>query len=176
MTERHTTTTTYLESLRRECPHAWDRFNRISFPVILKMCRDTLENEDEAIELTEAIIRRIGRRLVQFERRKGGRFRNYVWTVAYSRVRDHLRKKGREQKRIDRDLFNKRFQTYEIHRAIADLKASSRISQPSWQMFEMHYFKKLSNLEIAAVFNIKEDSVRRNVARVVAAIEKQLEF
>lgn len=171
----NTTTTSLIEGLQAGNSRSLSKFKQLYSPAILKICRDTCDDQTVADEIAKRSIEAVLRRMKYFERRKGKKFRNYVTTVVISQIKDYWRKQYSLSKRIESQNFVEQFDNYVLRRTIAALKETKSIRKQSWEMFHLHYEEKISVEVIAMQFEVAPDSVKRTLRRIRNEIRKLID-
>jgi RNA polymerase sigma-70 factor (ECF subfamily) len=87
-----TTSLTLLERARANDDEAWRRLVFLYSPLVFSWCRRAgLRSEDAADVLQEVFIA-VSRALAAFDRREGGAFRAWLWTITRNKLHDHYRR------------------------------------------------------------------------------------
>lgn len=174
MTDLPPTTTTFIKKLQDNQPEAWTRFRESYIPVIFALARKNTNSDAEALTISEGVITKIADSIGKFERRSNQRFRNYVRVVCLRHISDYLRKRERDAKKLDPQLFNKQFSELTLRRAIAITKQRSRHQDTSWELFHMRFEQKMSVADIAKAKAMKPETVQKTIRRIVLAVQKVL--
>lgn len=169
------TTTSFIEGLQNSRADSLDKFKRLYVPTIFKLCVDVCDDAASAEQITAEIVQVIFKRMKNFTRQDGKKFRNYIKTITFSKIKGYARKVHSQKKRWERQNFTAQFDAFMLRRTIADLKRSKSIHQQSWDMFHLHYEQKMSVETVSEKFGLAVDSVKRTLRRIRNEIRKALD-
>jgi RNA polymerase sigma-70 factor (ECF subfamily) len=166
--------------------NSWGEFVTLYEPLLLSYVRKRGLADHDAEDVVQGIFISLLRKLPRFELdRSKGRFRTWLWQVAYNAVVDWARARRRVQKAED-----KRRQTYEEEAPVKpdsdwDTLHRQRIAQfvmdkvrgqtvaKTWTCFEEHLLKGRPGAEVGAQLGLPANTVYVNAARVLARIREQ---
>jgi len=180
------TSVSLLKRLRDSSDHkSWGEFVALYEPLLLNYVRKRGLADQDAEDVVQAIFISLLRKLPTFELdRSKGRFRTWLWQVAYNAVVDWVRARRRIQK-----AENQRQQSWQeatpqcdeewdsMHRQrIAQFvmdKIRSQTVPKTWTCFEQHLLKGRPGAEVGAELGLPANTVYVNAARVLARIREQ---
>ena len=154
---------------------AIEKFKVIYVPSILSVCRKVLKDETKAQAATLEAVKSMIRVAENFDRKKYGSFRSYLFSVVKSKTADQKRMIFAKEKRDKRDWQNLLSQTL-VRQALQLAKQKSKISKASWEQFHLHYEQGWTREAIAEKFGIETDSVARTLLRCADKINEQLDL
>ena len=168
---------------------SWKEFHDFYQPLLQRYMRSLGLDEHAANDVTQEVYMRLLQSLPTFELDgKRGRFRSYLWTLAYSALVDRARRvKSRrraEEAWIDRFLIadeansekvqeelNAINQQEILERAFARVRAET--SPRAWSCFEQRLIHDRPGTEIAAELGITDKAVFVYASRVLKAVRAQ---
>ncbi len=151
-------------------------FTRYS-PILLRIMRRRLRNEQDAVELVQQTFLQLHRARNDFE--AGRTLRPWLMTIAFNLQRELFRRRLRRPEATldaepvapssDRTPFEKDAQRERLRAAVAELPAAQR------QVIELHWFEELSFPEVAEILGLTVSAVKVRAHRGYKALRKALE-
>ena len=143
------------------------------YKYLLARLRDPLEAED----LTSQVFLTACERLPRYNHR--GRFAAWLFTIARNKARDYYRTAGRsasldeaEARGSDPDLLAQAIQSDEIQRLERVIRV---LPEAELDLVRLRFTAGLSYADIGALLGKREDAVRKQLARLLARLQSQME-
>lgn len=143
------------------------------YKYLLARLGDPLEAED----LTSQAFLAACEMLPRYNHR--GRFAAWLFTIARNKARDHYRTAGRsarleetEAHGSDPDLLTQAIQSDEIQRLERTIRA---LPEADLDLIRLRFTAGLTHSDIGAVLGKREDAVRKQLARLLARLQSQME-
>ena len=143
------------------------------YKYLLARLRDPLEAED----LTSQVFLTACERLPRYNHR--GRFAAWLFTIARNKARDYYRTAGRsasldeaEAHGSDPDLLAQAIQSDEIRRLERVIRA---LPEAELDLVRLRFTAGLTHADIGALLGKREDAVRKQLARLLARLQSQME-
>ena len=166
---------------------SWSEFVTLYEPLLLSYIRKRGLNDHDAQDVVQTVFITLLRKLPAFELdHSRGRFRTWLWQVAFNAVVDQARARKRVQ-----TAENKRRETWieetktedtdwiTMHRERLLQHSMERVrdvtAPKTWTCFEQHILKGRSGADIGAEIGLPANSVYVNASRVMARIREQCE-
>ena len=136
---------------------AFEEIVRGLYPIILNYTFRILRNRADAEETTQDVFVKAGESIVDLKKTRA--FKSWLYSIAYSKAQDCIRKQGRRQ--------NRESAYYEIH-AEQSLKhddgsklteAIAKLPDDMRQTVILVYWENLKHAEVAAILNCAESTV-----------------
>jgi len=185
------TSSSLLERVKAQEPEAWTRLVELYGPLVYYWCRKLGLQAHDAADVTQEVFSAVSSAIAEFERRDGGRFRGWLWTVARNKIRDHHRRQaGRAQAVGGSDAQawlaqipepwadgsadeTDRNETSSIyHRAIRCVRAE--FEDRTWNAFWRVAIEGHAAVEVAADLGISPAGVRQAKYRVLHRLRAEL--
>jgi RNA polymerase sigma-70 factor, ECF subfamily len=180
------TSVSLLKRLRDPSDHqSWGEFVALYEPLLLNYVRKRGLADHDAEDVVQAIFISLLRKLPTFELdRSKGRFRTWLWQVAYNAVVDWARAQRRFHKAENQRQQSWQEATQEradewdsMHRQrLAEFvmdKVRSQTVPKTWTCFEQHLLKGRPGAEVGMELGLPANTVYVNAARVLARIREQ---
>ena len=143
------------------------------YKYLLARLRDPLEAED----LTSQAFLTACEQLPRYNHR--GRFAAWLFTIARNKARDYYRTAGRsasldeaEAHGSDPDLLAQAIQSDEIQRLERLIRA---LPEAELDLVRLRFTAGLTHADIGALLGKREDAVRKQLARLLARLQSQME-
>jgi RNA polymerase sigma-70 factor, ECF subfamily len=143
------------------------------YKYLVSRLRDPLEAED----LTSQVFLTACEQLPRYDHR--GRFAAWLFTIARNKARDHYRTAGRsvsldevEAHGSDPDLLAQAIRADEIQRLHSTIRA---LPEADLELVRLRFTAGLTYVDIGALLGKREDSVRKQLARLLARLQSQME-
>ena len=165
---------------------AWAEFYDLYAPIISGFARRVGANRTETEDLVQEVLRAFFSASPEFiyEPAKG-RFRGYLKTCVWHKMKEMRRKAGREattlgnlppadEKTVE-ETWNDVWETEKLHRALAAVReryANNTDRQRTFRAFEMCALLDRSTEAVAAALGMSEESVRQAKSRVGKALRE----
>lgn len=78
----------------------WRRFAQLYTPLIYGWCRRRGLQPDDAADTVQEVFRAVDRAVRTFERREGGTFRGWLWTITLNKLRNHYNRRARQPEAV----------------------------------------------------------------------------
>jgi RNA polymerase sigma-70 factor (ECF subfamily) len=185
------TSPSLLERARADDAAAWDRLVALYAPLVLHWCRRCDLQEQDAADVFQEVFQAVATHLGRFRKEKAGdTFRGWLRTITRNKVRDHLRRLGREpggvggtdaqyrmaqlpaaapaedsaaDERAERDLF---------HRGLELIRAE--FEEKTWQAFWRTAVDGQPAADVAAELGLSPGAVRVAKCRVLQRLREEL--
>jgi RNA polymerase sigma-70 factor (ECF subfamily) len=86
------TSLTLLGRVRGNDEEAWRRLVFLYSPLVFSWCRRAGLRSEDAADLLQEVFASVARAIAGFDRREGGAFRAWLWTIARNKLHDHFRR------------------------------------------------------------------------------------
>ena len=177
---------TLLERLRRENdPRAWDRFIDLYSPLLFEWARRNGVPVDDAADLVQNVLVLLIRQMPLFEKRPGGSFRGWLFTVMQNSWRDQCRARARRPaiaQGIAPDdqpgpdpiaaLTEAEYRNYLIRRTLRVIQTD--FPEPTWRAFWLHVVESKPASEVAAITGTTPNAVYLARGRVLKRLREEL--
>ena len=177
---------TLLDRLRRnDDPDAWSRFVEIYSPLLLEWARRNRVPEADSADLVQNVLVLLLKQMPVFERRPGGSFRGWLFTVLQNSWRDHCRSQARqpaitwgippeEQAGPDpsAEVTEIEYRNYLLRRTLRILQRD--FPEPTWRAFWLHVVEGKPAAETAALVQITANAVYLARGRVLKRLREEL--
>ena len=177
---------TLLDRLRRnDDPEAWGRFVEIYSPLLLEWARRNRVPEADSADLVQNVLVLLLKQMPVFERRPGGSFRGWLFTIVRNSWRDHCRAQARqpaiargiapdEQAGPDpiAEVTEIEYRNYLLRRTLRILQ--SDFPEPTWRAFWLHVVEGRPAAEVAALVHLTPNAVYLARGRVLKRLREEL--
>lgn len=175
-----------LERLRRpDDPEAWRRFVELYSPLLFEWSRRNRVPEADAGDLVQNVLVILLKQMPAFERRPGGSFRGWLFTVLRNTWRDQCRAQARqpviaggvspdEHRRVDSnaEVTESEYRSYLLRRVVRVLQ--SDFPEPTWRAFWMHVVEGRPAAEVAVTAGVTPNAVYLARGRVLKRLREEL--
>jgi RNA polymerase sigma-70 factor (ECF subfamily) len=177
---------TLLERLRRnDDPDGWGRFVDLYSPLLFEWSRRNGVPESDAADLVQNVLVLLIKRIPQFERRPGGSFRGWLFTILRNCWRDQCRSQARqpaiamgvspdEQAGTDpiADLTEVEYRNYLFRRTLRVIQTD--FPEPTWRAFWLHVVEGRPAAEVAKATGVTPNAVYLARGRVLKRLREEL--
>lgn len=175
-----------LDRLRRnDDPDAWGRFVDLYSPLLLEWSRRNRVPEADTADLVQNVLVRLIKQMPLFERRTGGTFRGWLFTVVRNVWRDQCRALARqpviaqgispdEQPGNDPivELTEVEYRNYLFRRTLRILQ--SDFPEATWRAFWLHVVEGRPAAEVATMAGVTPNAVYLVRGRVLKRLREEL--
>ena len=177
---------TLLDRLRRDNDRrAWDRFVDLYSPLLFEWARRNGVPSNDAADLVQNVLVLLLRQIPSFEKRPGGSFRGWLFTVLRNCWRDQCRAQKRqpiiaqgvspdEQGGPDpiAELTDQEYHNYLIRRTLRVIQTDFPV--PTWKAFWLHVVEGKPASEVAANTGTTPNAVYLARGRVLKRLREEL--
>jgi RNA polymerase sigma-70 factor (ECF subfamily) len=178
-----TTHTTFVEGLRQMDRDVWDEFVALYEPLLFSYVRKNNVPEHEAGDVVQNIWIALWKYMPRFRfDRTKGRFRTWLYKIAYHAAKDYHRHGGKVKPlNLDEladeivagadggeEEWERLVQARALARAIEVVRATT--DPKTWACFEQHKLKFRPARDVGAELGLSENSVNVNASRVLKKI------
>ena len=171
---------------------AWERFMMLYTPLIRHWCKKPggRLNRQDRQDIAQEVLARVNKAIGEFdEKREGRSLRAWLRTITQNVITDHLEYAAKRLpvSRLMSDTghikepYNKPFDLPEepnektiLLRQILKI-VKSEFSERDWEMMQLFVFAEKTSSEVAEVFDMKGDTVRRLKNRILKRIREEYE-
>ncbi|WP_020475342.1 RNA polymerase sigma factor [Zavarzinella formosa] len=175
-----------LERLRRkDDPDAWRRFVELYSPLLSEWSRRNRVPEAEAEDLVQNVLVRLIQQMPAFERRPGGSFRGWLFTILRNSWLDRCRAEKRQpvtaggvspdgQAGADpiAELTEAEYRGYLLRRSLRVVQTD--FPETTWRAFWLHVVDGLPAAEVAKIAGITPNAVYLARGRVLKRLREEL--
>lgn len=182
--EREATSRTLLDRVRnRDDSIAWSRFYALYAPLLESFVRSHGLSADDAEELRDECLAVVAKKLPAFEydRDKGG-FKGWLYRLARGKVIDHLRRpKARRAETVELQFVSDPSEHVEEawerawreeHLRYALREAATRLSERTFQTFELLLIRGKSVPEVCSEMGMNANQVYKAKARALGCVRE----
>lgn len=180
------TSPTLIERLRRsDDPAAWGRFVDLYTPLLLEWSKRNRVPQADAADLVQNVLVLLVKQLPRYERRAGGSFRGWLFTVLRNCWRDQCRVRARqpaialdvppdEQAGIDpiAELTEEEYRNYLLRRTLQVIQTD--FPESTWRAFWLHVVESRPAAEVAATTGVTPNAVYLARGRVLKRLREEL--
>jgi RNA polymerase sigma-70 factor (ECF subfamily) len=182
-----TTPLTLLDHLRQpSCsPDHWGRFIELYSPLLFEWSRRNGVPADDAPDLVQTVLVTLIKQLPTFERRPGGSFRGWLFTVMKNCWIDHCRTRARqpaiaigvdpnsrESPDLIEELSETEYKQYLIRRMLSAIQRD--FSERTWKAFWQHVVEEHAAAEVAAKLGTSANAVYLARGRILQRLREEL--
>ena len=183
------TASSLIVRLRNEQPDAWERLVKLYAPLVYQWTRRVGLADDDAADVGQEVFRTVFGKIGEFDRRKSGAFRAWLWTITRNKIGDYLKKrKAAEQGFGGSDSRLKNAATFEMrfgsdsedeskdHQTI--FAAALRLIQTdfqeqTWQAFWRVTIENQSVQQVAEDLGMEPKAIRQAKYRVLKRLREE---
>ena len=185
------TSPTLLDQVAQRDPDAWQRFVTLYGPLIYHWARRQGISEHDAADVLQEVFSSLSRSIHQFEHRRAGSFRSWLWTITRNQVACWFRSRANaapaaggtqawqnlaqvaESLSDDPDEFTVRTELTALHQRGLDI-VRSEFEERTWEMFWRVTVDEVSASDVAQEFGTTANSVRQAKSRVLRRLRQVL--
>ena len=155
------------------------RLYRLCYNDVFRYCAHRLFERHAAEDVTSDVFLKVVEHWSHFSGRDEQQFRCWLYRIATNAVNDHLRKKGRRKRLLERldspdEYVITDFNNGQIEK-LAGLQTAVLALKPMYQtIITLRFFENLRLTQIAEVLGCSPGTARSRLARAVAQLRKKL--
>ncbi len=181
-----------LERARHRDARAWRELVNLYGPLVASWCHKCLSDSHAVADCVQDVFAAVSVSLDSFEPRlKAGSFRAWLWTVARNKIRDHVRRTGKQAAGIggstmvgvlnnvpDENIIpvdepTESLQLKQLtHRALEQVECE--FEPKTWQAFWRCVIDGINTAQVADELAITAATVRQHKSRVLRRLRQQL--
>jgi RNA polymerase sigma-70 factor, ECF subfamily len=185
-----TTNTNLINDVKNDIPDGWSDLILKYTPLVFYWCRRSGFSADDSSDITQNVFASVHQSINGFKKKNPSHsFRSWLWKITRYRICDYIKlNEGRPQARggseIQQILKEQAAPSLEsddtdedsliklLHIAMA--VASSKVSEKTWQAFEMLIFESMSYQEISEKLEMSETAVRVIKSRMLKRLKEEI--
>lgn len=170
-------------------PEGWSRLVGTFGPIVYRWCRASGVRDAEAPDVVQDVFASVARGVGDFQRAKDhGSFRSWLATITRNKVRDHFRRRAKQQDAIggtdamlhlqqqaevlDSTICPESVESPIVRRVLELVRAE--FEESTWQAFWLTTIEGKSAAEASEVVGISVASVYQSKSRVLRRLRKNL--
>lgn len=168
---------------------AWLEFSKIYQPLVYRVARHRGLQHSDAEDLSQEVMTRVNQAISQFDPKRAGSFRGWLFTITRNLVVNHLKRNKSKQllgtdslEEILRQTPDKNDETasafsFEHQRQLFSIAAEiirTRVSSDTWSAFWLTAVEQEPTHEVAQKLSMTPGAIRMAKCRVLAQIRSEV--